>query len=176
MKKLTQVITYSPSTQEFEVYDDYNEYHRSVADSDEYQFSYDLSQWQVRTIDGKDYMKTYHHGNKVLTVEAYVKMVAENERTFQLHESDLIRTQQCSNTRFTGDKKSVEEVIEYMRDEKKSWLPNIYAEVATEIEKLTEEYESKVARLTKQIQTLLDDEHLKKNISRHLIVRSKKNE
>jgi ABC-type cobalt transport system substrate-binding protein len=171
MNKITQIINHTPSTQEFEVYDDYKEYHRAIANSKDYKFSYDLDEWKLKTIDGKSYMKIYNHGNKILTVEAYVKMVAENEKTFQLRECDLIRTQHNSNTRFTGNRNSVEEVIEYMRNEKNSWLPTIYVEVATEIEKLTKEYEAKVAKLTNQIQTLLDDEYLKKHISSHLIIK-----
>lgn len=68
-----------------------------------------------------------------LTENCYMEMLKYCKKTFSIYEGDLFRTQNNSNTRFTGDLSSIEDVIDYIKDEKKSWIPQIIKEIDEDI-------------------------------------------
>ena len=176
METIKEIKEIQPSITEYEVYDDYIKLHKSIANSDEFTFQRDADDFKKEIINGSEYYHLYNWGYtyKLLTPSAYQKMMNECQRVYSLHESNLIRHQKNSNTRFTGDLKSKEDVIAYMRDEERSWLPQVYKEIDEEIAELKRIYEEKVYKLSMQKITLMDDEHLKSNIDTRFYVISKK--
>ena len=143
--------------------------------------------------DGKDFVRTgignwkklkngdetyysYSYGNYsyginyddlFLTESCYMEMLKYCKKTFKIHECNLFRTQKYSNTRFTGDLSSIEDVIDYMNDEKRSWLPQICEEIDEEISEINrkiEELKNKISSLEKDKEKLYDEDYLKSKI------------
>ena len=173
MNKLKQVQTYEPSVYEWEVYNNYLEYHEAIANDNCYVFYYDENNWKTKTIDGKVYMYYDRHRNKMLTLKAFNEMLKDCKIMFELRESDLIRTQYNSNCRFTDSRDTIDDVIAYMRDDNRSWLPQIYKEIEHDMAEAKKEYDTKMTRLNKEMDTLKDDEYLKTRITSHMRVTSK---
>ena len=143
--------------------------------------------------DGKDFVRTgignwkklkngdetyysYSYGNYsyginyddlFLTESCYMEMLKYCKKTFKIHECNLFRTQKHINTRFTGDLSSIEDVIDYMNDEKRSWLPQICEEIDEEISEINrkiEELKNKISSLEKDKEKLYDEDYLKSKI------------
>jgi len=164
MKKVNIVIEQTPLVQEFEIYNDYIEFHDSISPRP-YTFQHSFKNFSKRKIGEEEYINIYSCFNrKILTLEAYKKMLEESKITYQLCERDLIRCQYNSNTRFTGDQNTMQDVINYMRDENKSWLPQIYKEINEEIKGLQE----KIKKLEEVKIVLQDDDYLIKHITKHI--------
>ena len=142
----------------------------------------DLDEYLSVYNDGKDFVRTgvgnwnkLKNGNKIyysrllnnddlfLTESCYAEMLKYSKKTFRLYERDLFRTQRYSNTRFTGDLKSVDDVIDYMNDNERSWLPQICKEIDEEIgeiNKQIEELQNKISNLEKDKEKLYDEDYL----------------
>ena len=139
---------------------------------DEYLSVYNDGKDFVRTGIGnwkklKNGYKTYYtysiYDDLYLTESCYFEMLKYSKKTFKLYERDLFRTQKHSNTRFTGDLSSVDDVIDYMNDENRSWLPQICKEIDEEISGINreiEELQNKISNLEKDKQKLYDEDYL----------------
>ena len=141
--------------------------------------------------DGKDFVRTgignwkklkngdetyysYSHGyygidydELFLTKNCYMKMLSYCKKTFKIYERDLFRTQKSSNTRVSDDLNSIEEVIDYMKNGKASWLPKICKEIDEEIiekNKKIEVLKNEISNLEKDKEKLYDEEYLKSKI------------
>lgn len=163
----------NPIVNEYVVFDDYMEAHKYIANKNDFTFHYNpIEYWRNRTINGIEYYQKSYCGldNVLLTIEAYNNMIRECEKTFSIQENDLVRTQKNSNCSFTGDLKTKEEVIEYMLNKDKSWLPTIFAEIDEEVK----QYKDKIAKLIIQKEALQDENYLRGKIETSIIVRSEK--
>ena len=116
-----------------------------------------IGNWQrLKNGDKTYYTRFLNYDDLFLTESCYAEMLKYSKKTFKLYERDLFRTQKHSNTRFTGDLNSVDDVIDYMNDEKRSWLPQICKEIDEEIEEL----QKKISSLEKDKQKLYDEDYL----------------
>ena len=139
---------------------------------DEYLSVYNDGKDFVRTGIGnwkklKNGYKTYYtysiYDDLYLTESCYFEMLKYSKKTFKLYERDLFRTQKHRNTRFTGDLSSVDDVIDYMNDENRSWLPQICKEIDEEISGINreiEELQNKISNLEKDKEKLYDEDYL----------------
>ena len=129
-----------------------------------------IGNWKKLT-NGDGIYHTYSYGNHsyssyddlYLTESCYFEMLKYSKKTYKIYERDLFRTQKNSNTRFTGDLSSVDDVIDYMNDENRSWLPQICKEIDEEISGINreiEELQKKISNLEKDKQKLYDEDYL----------------
>lgn len=147
---------------QIKVFDDLDEY-LSVYNGGKDFVRTGIGNWK-RLKNEDEIYHTYSYGNHsyssyddlYLTENCYAEMLKYSKKTFKLYERDLFRTQKHSNTRFTGDLESVDDVIDYMNDENRSWLPQICKEIDEEIEEL----QKKISSLEKDKQKLYDEDYL----------------
>jgi hypothetical protein len=171
MKELKVVINQEPIIKEYKVFDDYLEAHKEIAQSDNFEFQYEqFTMWDKISLNGNIYFYNLNNSNLLLTPEARRRLFEDAKRVFSIRERDLVRTQRNSNTRFTGHLDSISEVIEYMRDEQRSWLPQVFKEIDEDISEL----QKKIDELNHKKETLKDDGYLAKNVRVNIIVKSKK--
>ena len=138
--------------------------------------------WNNKIVNGE---KLYYFSNSwhinydelFITEKTYLELLKHCQKTYKIFEKDLVRTGKYSNTRFTGDLESEEEVIEYMLDNKRSWLPNVFKAIDEDIE----EYKGKIKQLEEKIklfesqkELLVDVKYLKNKIVVDYIFDSKK--
>ena len=89
-----------------------------------------IENWKKLTNEDETYYSHFlNYDDLFLTENCYFEMLKYSKKTYKLYERDLFRTQKHSNTRFTGDLSSVDDVIDYMNDENRSWLPQICKEI-----------------------------------------------
>lgn len=123
-----------------------------------------IGNWKMLKNGDETYYSNFlNYDDLFLTESCYFEMLKYSKKTFKLYERDLFRTQKHSNTRFTGDLSSVEDVIDYMNDENRSWLPQICKEIDEEISginKQIEELQKKISNLEKDKQKLYDEDYL----------------
>lgn len=132
-----------------------------------------IEKWKKLEVDNEIYY-SYSHGyygidydELFLTKNCYMKMLSYCKKTFKIYECDLFRTQKSSNTRVSDDLNSIEEVIDYMKNGKASWLPNICKEIDEEIiekNKKIEALKNEISNLEKDKEKLYDEEYLKSKI------------
>ena len=124
--------------------------------------------WKGVEIDGNNY---YHHWyeDNYLTEEAYKKLLKECEKTYHIQASSLIKSPRDGVEYISGNKPSVEAVIDYMKSEK-SWLHQVFKEIDQEISDL----QKKIDKLNKIKSTLNDEEYLKSKIKTEYTFDSKK--
>lgn len=156
---------------ELKVYDNLDEYLEKEYDRDFVRIGY--QDWKSVNVDEKKYYAFSYNSwsldyeQPFLTEETYKKLLSYCKKTYKIYESDLFRTQKNSNTRFTGELSSIEEVIEYMNNPEKSWLPQICKEIDEDIEEINKkinELKSKINKLEEDKKKLYDEEYLKSNI------------
>lgn len=102
-----------------------------------------------------------------LTENCYMEMLKYCKKTFKIYERDLFRTQNNSNTRFTGDLSSIEDVIDYMKDEKRSWIPKIIKEIDEDIKQEKDkirQIELKIKKYEEDKVKIQDEEYLKSKV------------
>ena len=165
MKEI-KVLYRKPEYKKIKVFDDLDEY-LSVYNGGKDFVRTGIGNWKMIKNGNKIYY-TYSYGNNsyddlYLTENCYAEMLKYSKKTFKLYERDLFRTQKHSNTRFTGDLSSVEDVIDYMNDENRSWLPQICKEIDEEISGINreiEELQNKISNLEKDKQKLYDEDYL----------------
>lgn len=116
--------------------------------------------WVKKIIDGKTYYSFDQYDDVCVTEELYKKILDECEKEYSIHESKLVRTQKNSNCRFSGGHPTKKEVMEYMRDENRSWLPRVYSEIDAEISS----HQVIIDRLQEEKRLLQDDDYLKSKI------------
>ena len=151
---------------EIKVFDDLDEYLSVYNDGKDFVRT-GIGNWQ-RLTNGDETYYTYSNSNHsyddlYLTERCYAEMLKYSKKTFKLYERDLFRTQKHSNTRFTGDLSSVDDVIDYMNDENRSWLPQICKEIDEEISEINnqiEELQNKISNLEKDKEKLYDEDYL----------------
>ena len=123
-----------------------------------------IGNWKKLTNGDETYYSHFlNYDDLYLTENCYFEMLKYSKKTFKLYERDLFRTQKHSNTRFTGDLESVDDVIDYMNDENRSWLPQICKEIDEEISEINreiEELQNKISSLEKDKQKLYDEDYL----------------
>lgn len=123
-----------------------------------------IGNWKkLKNGDETYYSNFLNYDDLFLTESCYFEMLKYSKKTFKIYERDLFRTQKHSNTRFTGDLSSVEDVIDYMNDENRSWLPQICKEIDEEISEINREIEvlqNKISNLEKDKQKLYDEDYL----------------
>lgn len=123
-----------------------------------------IGNWKkLKNGDETYYSNFLNYDDLFLTESCYFEMLKYSKKTFKIYERDLFRTQKHSNTRFTGDLSSVEDVIDYMNDENRSWLPQICKEIDEEISEINREIEvlqNKISNLEKDKQKLYDENYL----------------
>ena len=123
-----------------------------------------IGNWQrLKNGDETYYSHFLNYDDLFLTESCYAEMLKYSKKTFKLYERDLFRTQKHSNTRFTGDLSSVDDVIDYMNDENRSWLPQICKEIDEEISGINreiEELQKKISSLEKDKEKLYDEDYL----------------
>lgn len=123
-----------------------------------------IGNWKMLKNGDETYYSNFlNYDDLFLTESCYFEMLKYSKKTFKIYEGDLFRTQKHSNTRFTGDLNSVEDVIDYMNDENRSWLPQICKEIDEEISKINIEIEvlqNKISNLEKDKQKLYDEDYL----------------
>ena len=114
-----------------------------------------------------DYSYGINYDDLFLTESCYMEMLKYCKKTFKIYERDLFRTQKNSNTRVSDDLNSIEEVIDYMKNGKASWLPQICKEIDEEIiekNKKIEVLKNEISNLEKDKEKLYDEEYLKSKI------------
>lgn len=168
MKKIKKQIV-APREAEYEeltVYDNLDEYLNDYNDGN-YFIRIGYEDWEETRIDGKTYYSFSRNSNEMyLTEKVYKELLSHCYKTFVIRECNLLRTQKHSNTRYASES-SVEEVIQYMKDEKKSWLPQICKEIDLDIKKLNDEIakiQIKINQLENDKSKICDDEYLKSKI------------
>ena len=123
-----------------------------------------IGNWKKLTNGDETYYSHFlNYDDLFLTENCYFEMLKYSKKTFKLYERDLFRTQKHSNTRFTGDLSSVDDVIDYMNDENRSWLPQICKEIDEEISEIKreiEELKNKISNLEKDKEKLYDEDYL----------------
>ena len=160
MKEI-KVLYKKPEYKKIKVFDNLDEY-LSVYNGGKDFVRTGIGNWQKL----KNGNKTYYCSNYddlFLTENCYAEMLKYSKKTFKLYERDLFRTQKHSNTRFTGDLKSVDDVIDYMNADERSWLPQICKEIDEEISginKQIEELQNKISNLEKDKEKLYDEDYL----------------
>lgn len=167
VRKISKLI-HERVTKEYSIYDDFNKYLETISNREHYSFLFeDVRQFCSVIIDDVKYYSLYDYDmGMLLTESAFEEFKKTATRIYTLHESNLIRTQRNSNTRFTGHLQDKKSVIEYMRDDRRSWLPQIYKEIDEEVSKLQKQIDT----LKQQKELLLDDEYLNKNIEEGFII------
>lgn len=116
---------------------------------------------------GGDYSYGIDFDDLFLTENCYMEMLKYCKKTFKIYERDLFRTQNNSNTRFTGDLSSIEDVIDYMKDEKRSWIPQIIKEIDEDIKQEKDkirQIELKIKKYEEDKIKIQDEEYLKSKI------------
>lgn len=116
---------------------------------------------------GGDYSYGIDFDDLFLTENCYMEMLKYCKKTFTIYERDLFRTQNNSNTRFTGDLSSIEDVIDYMKDEKRSWIPQIIKEIDEDIKQEKDkirQIELKIKKYEEDKVKIQDEEYLKTKI------------
>lgn len=114
-----------------------------------------------------DYSYDINYNDLFLTENCYMEMLKYCKKTFKIYERDLFRTQKSSNTRVSVDLNSIEEVIDYMKNGKGSWIPQICKEIDEEIiekNKKIEVLKNEISNLEKDKEKLYDEEYLKSKI------------
>ena len=148
---------------EIKVFDDLDEYLSVYNDGKDFVRT-GIENWQIlKNGDETYYSRFLNYDDLYLTKNCYFEMLKYSKKTFKLYERDLFRTQKHSNTRFTGDLSSVDDVIDYMNDENRSWLPQICKEIDEEISGINreiEELQNKISSLEKDKQKLYDEDYL----------------
>lgn len=115
--------------------------------------------WCKKEIEGNIYYH-FRYDDMYLTEDVYKELLANCEKTYSIYERHLERTQRSSNTCFTGQLPSVEAVIDYMKNSKGSWLPQVFKEIDEDIAAL----QKKIDHLSEIKTTLQDEEYLKSKI------------
>lgn len=159
---------------EIKVFDNLDDYLKVYNDGKDF-VRVGIGDWKKLEV-GDEIYYSYSHGDYswaidyddlFLTEECYMEMLRYCKKTFKIHECNLFRTQKNSNTRFTGDLSSIEDVIDYMNDAKRSWLPQICKEIDEDIEeanKKIQELNNKITKLENDKKRLYDEEYLKSKI------------
>ena len=160
MKEI-KVLYRKPEYKKIKVFDDLDEYLKEYNGGKDFVRT-GVGNWNKLKNGNKTYYCT-NYDDLFLTESCYAEMLKYSKKTFKLYERDLFRTQKHSNTRFTGDLSSVDDVIDYMKDENRSWLPQICKEIDEEISginKQIEELQNKISNLEKDKQKLYDENYL----------------
>lgn len=158
---------------EIKVFNNLDEYLKAYSDKDFVRSGY--NEWGRITVDGVNYYSSStensgycrNYEELFLTEECYQELLRYCKRTYSLHERDLFRTQSNSNCRFTGDLASKEDVINYMKNDERSWLPNIVKEIDEDILETKNEIkrlEDKIKRYEDDKKKLYDEDYLKSKI------------
>lgn len=152
---------------ELNVYDDLDDYLKDYNDGKDFVRT-GIGSWRrLNTNEGIFYSYNGYYDDYFLTENCYKQLLSYCKKTYKIHECDLFRTQRHSNTRFTGELSSIDKTIEYMKDEKQSWLPQICKEIDEDIEELNEkinEIKIKINNLENDKKKLYDEEYLKSKI------------
>ena len=152
---------------QIKVFDDLDEYLKAYNGGKDFVRT-GIGNWQKLTNGDETYYSHFlNYDDLFLTESCYMEMLKYCKKTFKIHECNLFRTQKYSNTRFTGDLSSIEDVIDYMNDEKRSWLPQICKEIDEEISEINrkiEELKNKISSLEKDKEKLYDEDYLKSKI------------
>ena len=159
MKEI-KVLYRKPEYKQIKVFDDLDEY-LSVYNGGKDFVRTGIGNWKKLKNGDETYYS--YNGDLYLTERCYFEMLKYSKKTFKLYERDLFRTQKHSNTRFTGDLKSVDDVIDYMNDEERSRLPQICKEIDEEIDEINkqiEELQKKISSLEKDKEKLYDEDYL----------------
>ena len=148
---------------EIKVFDDLDDYLKAYNGGKDFVRT-GIENWQkLKNGDETYYSHFLNYDDLFLTENCYFEMLKYSKKTFKLYERDLFRTQKHSNTRFTGDLSSVDDVIDYMNDENRSWLPQICKEIDEEISEINreiEELQNKISNLEKDKEKLYDEDYL----------------
>ncbi len=158
---------------EIKVFDDLDEYLKVYSKEDFVRVGYE--KWHSLKIDDKTYYSysggeyscSINFDDLFLTEECYKKLLKYCKKTYRLCEANLFRTQKNSNCRFTGDLASIQDVIDYMKDDEKSWLPQILEEIDEDIlvaKVKIKDLENKIKQYENDKIKLYDEEYLKSNI------------
>mgnify|MGYP000059387925 FL=1 len=120
------------------VYDNLDEYLNEYNNGNDFvRIGYE--NWKKAMIDGQClYSFSDMTDEMYLTEDTYKELLELCDKKYTIHERDLFRTQKHSNTRY-AEESSVERLLDYMKDENKSWLPQICNEINEDIKKLEEE-------------------------------------
>ena len=159
MKEI-KILCRKPEYKEIKVFDDLDEYLSVYNDGKDFVRT-GIGNWQ-RLKNGDETYYSYNN-DLYLTENCYFEMLKYSKKNFKLYERDLFRTQKHSNTRFTGDLSSVDDVIDYMNDEERSWLPQICKEIDEEIDEINKQIENlqnKISNLEKDKEKLYDEDYL----------------
>ena len=173
MENYKEVIT-KTITNNLMLFDDMKEYldwYASTKQDKEFARS-GYNYWICKVIEGKKYYTHPYEYEVYLSEKAYKELLEYCNKTYSLKEFDLVRTQKNSNTCWSGSYKTVDEVIDHMRNDKRSWLSNIYKEIEDEINVLKD----KIKELEKQEALLKDDNYLKSKITEEYCLRYKMKE
>lgn len=134
---------------EIHVYDNLDDYLKDYHNGKDF-VRVGYENWKQTIINGQGYYSFSDNTDEMyLTEDTYKELLSHCDKTYTIHESDLFRTQKHSNTRF-AEESSVEELLAYMKDENKSWLPQICDEINEDIKELEEE----MARIQRRINHL----------------------
>ena len=148
---------------QIKVFDDLDEYIKAYNDGKDFVRT-GIENWKKLTNGDETYYSYFlNYDDLFLTENCYFEMLKYSKKTYKLYERDLFRTQKHSNTRFTGDLSSVDDVINYMNDENRSWLPKICKEIDEEISGINreiEELQKKISSLEKDKEKLYDEDYL----------------
>lgn len=152
---------------ELNVYDDLDDYLKTYNSGKDF-IRTGIGDWEkLNTNEGIFYSFDGYYDDCFLTEKCYKQFLKYCKKTYKICENDLFRTQRNSNTRFTGELSSINEVIEYMNNDNKSWLPQICKEIDEDIEKINKqinELKCKINNLENDKKKLYDEEYLKSKI------------
>lgn len=170
--KTVKMLYREPKEAEFKdlkVYDNLDEYLRNEYDGDFVRTGFE--HWTYVEIDNQryycfsnDWRCEIDYGQAFITENVYKEILKYCKKTYSIHASDLFRGNSC---RFTGDLSSIEDVIDYMKDDKRSWLPDVCKEIDKEITTINREIEdlkNKILQLEADKVKLYDEDYLKSKI------------
>ena len=172
-----KVLTREPTEAEYaniKVYDDLDEYLKDYQKGKEFvRIGYE--NWAKLKVDNENYYcfsregyyKRVNYDEVFLTEDVYKKILKYSKKKLKIHESDLFRTQRHSNCRVSDDCYTVEELLNYMKNSKQSWLPQVCKEIDEDIKKCNDEIETlkqKIKCYDEDKIKLYDDNYLKDNI------------
>lgn len=158
------------------VYDNLDEYLKDYNNGENFvRFGYE--NWKQTMINDEAlYSFSDNTDEMYLTEDTYKQLLELCDKKYTIYERDLFRTQKHSNTRYAKES-SVDELLNYMQDENKSWLPQICNEINEDIKELEEEIkriQHKINHLVIDKLILYDKEYLQSRMKIEYTFDSKK--
>lgn len=152
--------------QNMKVYDNLDEYLKDYNDGKDF-VRVGYQNWYKTCVNGQNYYsfeEPYYQDENIMYLDeaTYNKLLEYCKKTYSMRADDLIRADGAS-CRVTNDFSSKAEVIDYMYDDKRSWLPQVSKGIDEDIQELNDKIKNlktKIKQLNETKKTLYDKEYL----------------